>query len=944
MANPLARLIEFGQSFWLDNIRRGFTRSGELKRLIDDDGLRGVTSNPTIFEKAIAESKDYDDALSDLVQRGQREPRKIFDEITSNDIREACDVFRELYDASDGGDGYVSIELPPDLAKNTDGSIAEGRRLWKLIDRPNVMVKVPATDEGIPVIRRLISEGVNVNITLMFGEQYYERVIDAYFTGLEDRLRDHLPIDRIASVASCFVSRVDTEADKRIEAALPNADDAKKARLQQLLGRTAIANSKRLYRVYLKSLETERFKKLAAAGARRQRPLWASTSTKNPKYPDTYYVEALIGPDTVDTMPPATIAAFREHGKLARTLDANMEQADATIDELTALGISLKEITDKLLADGLVVFENSFDQLLDVIREKAEKLRSNGADRHVLSGFDQAQHFAELERLERDRFVARVWQRDPTLWKAGDPATAAVVKNRLGWLTIVETMEGRIEELSQFADDARHEGFKHVVLMGMGGSSLAPIVLRDTFGVRPGFPKLLVLDSTVPQAIADLEAQLDIEKTLFIEASKSGTTLESRSFGEYFFEKVKAARGDAAAAAKQFVYITDPGTPLEKLGTERGVRRVFANAPDIGGRYSALSYFGLVPAAIAGYDIAGLLDRAQLMVTACASGVSAAQHPAVSLAVALAQAVGKGRDKLTILSSGGIASLGLWLEQLIAESTGKDGKVLIPVADEPLGDPGAYGDDRIFVHLRLGDDDSLDGRREALRQAGHPLVQVFLRDELDLGEEFFAWEFATAALGSLLGIDPFDEPNVQESKDNTNRILSGSANGELRDGAVGAAKAVPPSDESAIAAALQAVRPHDYIAIVAFIGQTPARTDVLQRIRATLRDATKAATTLGYGPRFLHSTGQMHKGGPNTGVFLQLVGGDDKRIDIPGKRFDFATLKNAQALGDLQSLQNHGRRVIRIDLGPDVDAGLLTLKRTVNAIATHLPVTAATKG
>jgi hypothetical protein len=313
----------------------------------------------------------------------------------------------------------------------------------------------------------------------------------------------------------------------------------------------------------------------------------------------------------------------------------------------------------------------------------------------------------------------------------------------------------------------------------------------------------------------------------------------------------------------------------------------------------------------------------------------------VSLAVALAQAVGKGRDKLTILSSGGIASLGLWLEQLIAESTGKDGKVLIPVPDEPLGDPGAYGDDRIFVHLRLGDDDSLDGRREALRQAGHPLVQVFLRDELDLGEEFFAWEFATAALGSLLGIDPFDEPNVQESKDNTNRILSGSANGA----AAGApAAAVLPSDESAIAGALQAVRPHDYIAIVAVICQTPERTDALQRIRATLRDATKAATTLGYGPRFLHSTGQMHKGGPNTGVFLQLVGGADKRIDIPGKPFDFATLKNAQALGDLQSLQNHGRRIIRIDLGPDVDAGLVTLKRTVNAIATHLPVTAATKG
>jgi transaldolase len=377
--NPLAHLIDYGQSFWLDNIRRGFTRAGSLADLVANDGLRGVTSNPSIFEKAVGESDDYDDAIRELAAAGKTSAQ-MYDAITTDDVREACDVFRGLYDFTKGGDGFVSIELPPHIANDTDASIAEGLRLWPLVGRPNLMVKVPATDEGMPVIRRLIAEGLNVNITLMFGAGYYEKVIDAFFSGLEDRIAKKLPIDRIASVASCFVSRVDTEADKRIEAVFAaSTDDATKAKLTALLGQTAIANSKRLYTVYLQSIESPRWKKLAAAGARKQRPLWASTSTKNPKYPDVYYVEALIGPDTVDTMPPATIDAFRDHGKLAARLETGMEEAEEQLQQLEALGISLQDITDKLLADGLATFENAYDQLLGVIDQKAKTLASAGA-------------------------------------------------------------------------------------------------------------------------------------------------------------------------------------------------------------------------------------------------------------------------------------------------------------------------------------------------------------------------------------------------------------------------------------------------------------------------------------------------------------------------------------------------------------------------------------
>jgi len=373
MASPLNDLIKFGQSFWLDNIRRGFTRSGELRRLIDVDGLRGETSNPTIFEKAIAESDDYDDAVKALVA-AKKTPADVYDVLTTDDVREACDVFRDLYNSTKGGDGFVSIELPPKFAKDTDASIQEGLRLWSIVDRPNLMVKVPATDEGIPVIRRLIAQGLNINITLMFGEQYYSKVIDAYMSGLEDRRTKGLPLQQVASVASCFVSRVDTETDKRLAAAMEGADAARRSAGESLLGKVAIANSKRLYRLYKNSIASDRFKALAAAGARRQRPLWASTSTKNPKYPDTYYVEALIGEDTIDTMPPATIDAFRDHGKVAATLDAGYDEADATIARLESLGISLADVTEKLLADGLVSFEKSYQELFSVLEDKVAAL------------------------------------------------------------------------------------------------------------------------------------------------------------------------------------------------------------------------------------------------------------------------------------------------------------------------------------------------------------------------------------------------------------------------------------------------------------------------------------------------------------------------------------------------------------------------------------------
>lgn len=549
----------------------------------------------------------------------------------------------------------------------------------------------------------------------------------------------------------------------------------------------------------------------------------------------------------------------------------------------------------------------------------------NAIDRQRLRGFDAFDVDAALESLEAERFVARVWRHDPDLWKKGDASHAAVVKNRLGWLGVLEIMEGCLGDLNAFAEGLRADGIAWVVLMGMGGSSLCPIVLRETFGVRPGFPELIVLDSTSPTAVRRVESQVDLSRTLFIEASKSGGTLESHCFAEYFFAKVAKALGSEAACGARFACITDPGTTLEAEARRRGYRRVFSNPPDIGGRYSALSYFGLVPAAAAGFDVAGLLDRAMRMAQACAAGVSAKRHPAVTLGTALAQAalVG-GRDKVTFLASDAIGSLGMWLEQLIAESTGKEGKGLIPIAGEPAGKPGAYGDDRVFVSLALGDDPAHEALCASLEDAGHPVIRIHMRDAVDLAEEFFRWEFATATAGALLGIDPFDEPNVKESKDNTNRILS--------EGVRPLPDARKPDDVDAIAAHFRLLRPGDYIALQAFLNPTTERTNALQAVRATLRDANRAATTLGLGPRFLHSTGQLHKGGPNTGLFVQFTGREGGTVAIPNEPFDFGTLIAAQALGDMQSLRNHARRAISIDLGDDIDGGLAAFAGTVAKI------------
>ncbi len=938
--NPLLQLQNYGQSVWLDYIRRGMFASGQLQRLIDEDGLRGMTSNPSIFEKAIDGSQDYRNAIRALALEG-KSAQEIYQDISVEDIQRAADTFKLLLQDSGGQHGFVSLEVSPLLARDTQGTIEEARRLWKAVSRPNVMIKVPATLEGLPAIEQLISEGININVTLLFSISRYRKVAQAYISGLETRALNGLPLGNIHSVASFFLSRIDVLVDPLLEKIIKKDGDKETIDQANMMhGNVAVSSAKIAYQIYKDLFHTERFKKMEEAGAHPQRLLWASTSTKNPAYSDVKYVEELIGRDTVNTLPMETLNAYRDHGNPELRLEHNLDEAQYILDHLEDLGIDLDDVTDQLEREGIDKFVRPFKKLMDTLSSKRKEALGEPIDRQSLSlGHIQSNFEDRLLQLHQAQFLRRFWRKDASLWKHSNEQQE-LIRNMMGWIHVAEKMEENLPEILDFVDEVRVAGFRQVVHMGMGGSSLAPLVFQRTFSHGENGLPLEVLDTTAPETLQRIEANVPLKETLFIEASKSGTTAEPLAFGNYFFEKLKKLKG--ARAGENFIAITDPGTPLVNQANQRGYRRVFVNFPDIGGRYSALTYFGLVPATLMGIDTSELLARALRMLHACSECTRENENPGLVLGAAMGElATHHQRNKVTFLMPEGIKTLGMWLEQLLAESTGKESSGLLPVAGEPLFAAEEYSPDRFFAYLRLeGEVDQAQEKLAAeLERLGHPVATIHLSDRLDLGQEFFRWEFATAVAGSILEINPFDQPNVQESKDNTNKLLKAiEEKGKLPEEnpvlvesplSLYAAEAGENLAE-AINVFLNQANEGDYVALMAFLPEEESVTKVLQEIRSHITKASHLPTTLGYGPRFLHSTGQFHKGGENNGLFLQLTWHQTKDVPVPGKSFTFGQFQNAQARGDLQALLRHERRVMRIDLGSDLTGGLDALRKVIN--------------
>src|SRR6266404_5857016 len=587
MSNPLREIMKLGQSIWYDNIRRALLVSGDLQKKIDEDDLRGVTSNPTIFEKAITGSTDYDEQMRSLITAG-KSVKDIYEALVIDDIGRAADILKPVYDKTDGVDGYISLEVNPRLAYDTAGTIEEADRLFKTLGRKNVMIKIPAAQEGLPAIEEAIYRGINVNVTMIFSIENYEQVAEAFIKGLERRAAERKPVDHIASVASFFVSRVDTAIDTDLEYKARHASsDEEKAHLEALPGRAAVANAKLAYQRFKEKFHGQRFADLRAKGAQVQRCLWASTGTKNPHYSDVLYVDNLIGPETVNTVPPATYTAIRDHSKIARTLDEGVEACRALFDQLRAVGIDIREVTEKLQRDGLAAFVTSFDTLVESIEAKRDAILSGIHERLTasLGKYTEGVNAAINEAAKGD-VMRRIWRKDAKLWK-DDEAHQKIIKNALGWLTVPDTMIGVEDDLIQFADRIRNvREFKHVMVCGMGGSSLGPEVLRQTFGRQEGYPELLVLDSTDPDAFSGIADQIDITHCLFVISSKSGTTTEPLMFYRYWYDQVSKRKENPGEC---FLAITDPGTKMEADAKGDHFKRIFLNPPDIDGRYSALS-------------------------------------------------------------------------------------------------------------------------------------------------------------------------------------------------------------------------------------------------------------------------------------------------------------------------------------------------------------------
>ncbi|HEX2364968.1 MAG TPA: bifunctional transaldolase/phosoglucose isomerase [Bradyrhizobium sp.] len=942
--NPVKTLENHGQAVWLDFLARGFVAKGDLKGLIETDGVKGVTSNPSIFEKAIASSDEYDAPIGKTLKRGDRPVADLFERLAVEDIQNAADVLRPVYDRLDGNDGFVSLEVSPYLAMDTMGTVAEAKRLWKDVHRKNLMIKVPATPEGLPAIERLIGEGISVNITLLFSQEVYRQVVEAYLKGLEKYVGKGGDPSHIASVASFFVSRIDTMVDKQIDEKIAQANDpGEKERLAALKGGIAIANAKMAYQDYKRLFAGDRWEKLAAKGAKPQRLLWASTGTKNKDYSDVLYVEELIGPNTVNTVPPATLDAFRDHGKVRDSLEENIEAARHALDELDRSGISLDAITTELVKDGVKQFADAADKLYGAVAHKRAAVLGGSIDRQTLAlgaGIEKAVT-KSAEEWRASAKVRRLWQKDKSVWTGDD-------ENKwLGWLTSAHDAD--IADYEDFAQRVKGQDFSDAVVLGMGGSSLGPEVLAETFPRKSGFPKLHVLDSTDPAQVRAMEKMIDIRKSLFIVSSKSGGTTEPNAMKDYFFDRVSKAIG-ADKAGHRFIAVTDPGSSLEKVAAKQGFARTFHGEPTIGGRYSVLSPFGLVPAAAAGIDVRSLIDHALSMVRSCGADVPPHENPGVQLGLAMGAAGLEGRDKVTILSSPKIADFGAWAEQLIAESTGKEGKGLIPIDGEPLGDVSLYGNDRFFIDVRTeGEDDAdHDEKLTALEHAGHPVVRIVMKSIDHLGQEFFRFEMATAVAGSVLGINPFNQPDVESAKIKTRELTAAfEKTGKLppEKPAMSSAEADLYTDEvnvealrklgadgsvgSWLKAHLSRIHADDYVALLAYIERDADHIDLLQDMRLNVGERRHVATCAEFGPRFLHSTGQAYKGGPDSGVFLQITADDAKDLPVPGQKASFGVIKAAQARGDFDVLTERGRRALRVHLKGDLASGLKMLEAAI---------------
>jgi transaldolase/glucose-6-phosphate isomerase len=910
--NPIQRVHSLGQSIWLDYIRRDLMESGELAARIESDEVRGVTSNPTIFEKAIAGSDLYTTDLRAMAQAGW-ETAWIFEALSIDDIRAATKIFLPLYEGTNGGDGFVSIEVNPELADDTEGTIREVVKLWDAVNRPNVMIKIPATQAGIPAIERAITEGINVNVTLIFSLDRYAEVMEAYLRGLENRLVQGHPLDHIASVASFFVSRIDTAVDERLgEIIREGGDDADRA--TTLLGKAAIASAKVAYAQYKSVFDSDRYQRLAEHGARVQRPLWASTSTKNPAYHDTRYVDSLIGLDTVNTIPPQTLEAFHDHGEANLTLEQELSVSVAQLDAIERLGISLQDVTDQLEREGVKKFIHSYRSLLATLRKRAQQFSKE------LAGL-RGEMQTILNVLDEGEFARRLWEGDVSLWPRAASMPSKTGSER--WLTAPQVLCQQLDDIQRFVAAIHEAGYHDMVLLCTERASQTVQSLKRLLTPSHGL-ELTILDTVDPSVVARIARKLRWGETLFVVASGDGSARDFRALLDFFWER--AQEHDQAGAGDHFVAMTHPGSPLESLAQERRFRRVFRSAPDVENTVDFFSIFTILPAALMGLDVAALLRGGMRMAKACGSDQAAARNPGLYLGSLLTAAARQDREKITIVCDPGLEPLAEWMVSSAALWIGGTMGCVIPIAGEPPGYGRSYPDDRTLLYLREGGD--LDRRLNGWVSAQHPVIVLDCKGESEhIGAVSYQWLVGLAVACHLLQVNPFDQAGALRARKWFEDLLhTYERRGTLPlpetawEGEGVKLWASPEIPGKHRTEALPDIIAHilqgeiSMVSIQMYMQPNVKQHRALARLRRELRDRLGVATTVTFSPHISFPRKDSNKERAQARVHFVLSVDSKTRRELSDKGIPMETLYLAQAITGFQMLTRSQKSVIGVHM------------------------------
>lgn len=913
--NRLKQLRAAGQSVWLDSAGLEAIKNQELRKLIEYEAVSGISIGLHTVMNAIVHGYGNDIQLQGFLKEfPDSEPATLFEFFVARYVQDAADMLKPVHQRTDGRDGYVSVEIPPLCAYHTVDTINECKRLWSRINRPNVMVKVPATREGIPAIETLLTDGINVNCALMFTPAHYEAVSHAFIRSLGHSRHP----SQLASVAGFQINKIDNKIDGLLS-------DPRYKHVRHLKSKTGIALARIVYHRFRQVFEGTDL----PSNYRIQKLLWDGIEVFNSPR-DFLYIENLTGIDTVIAFSPRVLKHFRKQGTVnLNTISRKLEESKRHLQELAACGLSLNDLLLELQRECLAESKIIFEKLLVEIEKKAARFTGKNLSRQtiILNGLEEVVG-VRMKRWEVDHFSRRFWGKDPSLWFQD---VRDGMLNQFGWLDLAEANPVQASSLMEFAESVRKDNYTEIVLAGVGGSSLASKIYCDVVNDIPGRIPFYFLDSIHPDTIRALSKSISFAKSLFIIVSKSGNTEETFALFKYFWHRLPELEH---LKGRQFIAITDENSQLDSLAKEKGFLKIFNTPTDVGSRFGSLSVLGTLPAALMGVDIVELQLVAQRFARCCGSSVPETENPALLLGATIGECCVQGKNKLSIHASSSLKVFPEWIEHLIAESTGKEGTGIIPLIAEDRLNLEEYGNDRFFVIITLRDDDctELDHFARSLIAARKPVIAIALDSRMQIGQEIFRWQMAVAAAASIIHVHPFNKPDVELTRHYTSNIMKVDSSPTDRSTLLPAHSINDSLVERVLGDWLNGIKSGDYLVLLAYLSRTTELKTVLYDLKNILEKYFKIPVCLKFGPQYLHCTGQLYKGGPKTGYFLQLIDNPEIDLPVPEEPYSFGKLIRAQGIGDFRALKGKKQAVFRLELGSDTYNSLVKLRECLHEI------------